>query len=512
MQSFYRTRSTSRLSPAFDPLPSTSGCKSKPTRVKAESMFSPLAQEFDAPAASSSRVDRGPQKKALLIGINGLSSPVEDYRPLHGPHQDVYQMKTLLIESYGYQEENIQVLVDDGIPENMQPDRKNIMSSIDTLVNGAQKGDKLFFQYCGHTIQVPNRHNTEEDGLDECIVPLDGEDRMITDNELRARLVDTLPAGSSLIAVFDSCHSASLLDLEHVRCNRVFVPWLSKGKRRSDELRNGIVRRLALPAESPCTAYQLSPTCMRGQRSPIDTLHSPVHSHWQSPRSPLSPRGYRAAPWNIPFDGSTSDTAVAESGQLPYVSPASRAALRRPPPLKLWDSKLSNNKENNPVSAVCSPSSKPWFTSDTLALSTEGTLYESPLSQYCQGWCRRPNEDTSLFCTKVPDGELADVISLGSCKDSELSWENEEGMSMTRALVQVLTENPHPTLRELVTSISHTLHGLALKRHLQTKAWNRYRKANAIESPGSGSFDTETFQHPQIASRKPLDMEGKWDP
>jgi hypothetical protein len=53
---------------------------------------------------------------------------------------------------------------------------------------------------CGHTIQVPNRHNTEEDGLDECrsrqggarqllltlrlpgLVPLDGEDRMITDN------------------------------------------------------------------------------------------------------------------------------------------------------------------------------------------------------------------------------------------------------------------------------------------------------------------------------------------
>ncbi|KAJ7157715.1 hypothetical protein C8R43DRAFT_405204 [Mycena crocata] len=116
----------------------------------------------------------------------------------------------------------------------------------------------------------------------------------------------------------------------------------------------------------------------------------------------------------------------------------------------------------------------------------------------------------ALSCSNVTE-ELASVISLGSCKDSELSWENEEGMGMTSALVQVLTEDPHPTLRALVTRISHTLHGQTLQRNQRAKAWKRYRRTQGITSSGSGSFDTETFQHPQIASHKPLDMDSKWD-
>jgi len=119
--------------------------------------------------------------------------------------------------------------------------------------------------------------------------------------------------------------------------------------------------------------------------------------------------------------------------------------------------------------------------------------------------------DEPLSVRKDSDPLLADVISLGSCKDSELSWENEEGVGMTQALIQVLNQDPHPTLRDLVTKISHALHGLARDRHMRNKAWKRYRDAQAIKSSGLGSFDTETFQHPQVASHKPLDMDTKWD-
>jgi hypothetical protein len=82
---------------------------------------------------------------------------------------------------------------------------------------------------------------------------------------------------------------------------------------------------------------------------------------------------------------------------------------------------------------------------------------------------------------------------------------------MTQALIQVLNKDPHPTLRNLVTSISHILHGLARDRHLRAKVWKKYRDAHGIKSSGLGSFDTETFQHPQIASHRPLDMNTKWD-
>lgn len=75
---------------------------------------------------------------------------------------------------------------------------------------------------------------------------------------LRAILVDPLPVGARLITVFDTCHSASLLgefvallnetvvtyrtlsDLKHTRCNRVWVPWINKGRRRSNTQWNRI--------------------------------------------------------------------------------------------------------------------------------------------------------------------------------------------------------------------------------------------------------------------------------
>ncbi|KAJ7136906.1 caspase domain-containing protein [Mycena epipterygia] len=189
-----------------------------------------------APNATSPDPDPPPKKKALLIGI----STAVGYAQLKGPHGDVALMRGLLVEKYGYAEGDIVTLLDgeeDGIGDvkGIQPTRVNILRAIGDLVRGARRGDRFFFHYCGHTTQVENRSNSEEDGMDECLVPLDGEAGMIMDNELRRHLIDPLPVGSTLVAVFDSCHSASLLDLAHFRCNRVYVPWLSKHRRKSDE-------------------------------------------------------------------------------------------------------------------------------------------------------------------------------------------------------------------------------------------------------------------------------------
>ncbi|KAJ6514316.1 peptidase C14, caspase domain-containing protein [Mycena vitilis] len=472
------------------------------------SPLSPSAAGHDSSAASSSRSRRDSKKKALLIGINGLSSPAVGYDALHGPHQDVADMRNLLIGTYGYLDEDIQVLVDDGISEHLQPDRRNILNCIDALANGAQAGDKLFFHYCGHTVQVPSRSNTEEDGLDECIVPLDGEDCMIHDNELRARLVDKLPGGTSLVAVFDSCHSASLLDLEHLRCNRVFVPWVSKEKRRSTGIGARMAQQLAI---SP-----VAPTARTMQQSPTRIcLCSPLLSPRMGPCSPLSPRrsprsplSFRAAPWNIPVTdregGASGAGTLRRTLSVPH-SPSSRKS-RTPAPLKLWDT----NKENLGVNALATgspPSPKPISPPPQSALPTPWTACESPEESYCKGWCRAGG--SSPF--KSEDADVPDVISLASCKDSELSWESPQGAGMTQALIQVLEIDPHPSLRDLVTEISHTLHVLAMERHLRAQTWNRYRKARGIKSAGTGSFDTETFQHPQIASHKPLDLDSKWD-
>lgn len=55
------------------------------------------------------------------------------------------------------------------------------------------------------------------------------------------RLVDRLPIGSKLTAVFDSCHSGTLLDLDHYLCNEVYHPFLCRdpSRQRSWWMRNG---------------------------------------------------------------------------------------------------------------------------------------------------------------------------------------------------------------------------------------------------------------------------------
>jgi len=42
----------------------------------------------------------------------------------------------------------------------------------------------------------------------------------------------------SFQAILDTCHSGTLLDLPHYHCNNVYVPWQSKGQRRSMSLQN----------------------------------------------------------------------------------------------------------------------------------------------------------------------------------------------------------------------------------------------------------------------------------
>ncbi|KAJ7710533.1 caspase domain-containing protein [Mycena rosella] len=448
--------------------------------------------------ASSSRLCRESKKKALLIGINSLSSPSADYGLLQGPHQDVVQMKNLLVQTYGYRDEDIQVLMDDGITGHVQPDRRNIvgscinssfyelltwhlqMLSIRNLVTDTHKGDKLFFHYCGHTIQVPSRSNTEEDGLDECLVPLDGEERMITDNT--SSICDVTASS------FPGCRR------ESERATRCGTEW------------------------SAAWPYQWNPRRVPQDPAQFISHHEPprlvpVLSPRLSPRSPLN--GFRPTPWNSPAILPEDDTESGKRLARQVSGSRARAVSRKshvPAPLKLWES----NKENLHVDSVLTTGgdSQSWYTPDSLvssALPSTMVFCESPEAAYCHGWCRATDDNGLLPGAKDPGRQLADVISLGSCKDSELSWENEDGMSMTRALIHVLSDDPHPTLRDLVTQISHTLHGLTRERHLQAKVWKKYWDAHGIKSSGIGSFDTDSFQNPQIASHRPLDMDARWN-
>ncbi|EJC99273.1 uncharacterized protein FOMMEDRAFT_142854 [Fomitiporia mediterranea MF3/22] len=167
-------------------------------------------------------------RKALSIGItykdavqySGRDAPPE----LVASHGDPEKVKQMLTQFYGYKEEDIVIMKDDG--KHTLPTRENILTAIDELVKDAKAGDRFVFHFSGHGAQIPDENGDEEDGMDEVIWPVDviyddkegtGIDRYIVDDELKERLVDRLPVGTYLTVILDSCHSGSGIDLPHSR-------------------------------------------------------------------------------------------------------------------------------------------------------------------------------------------------------------------------------------------------------------------------------------------------------
>lgn len=69
----------------------------------------------------------------------------------------------------------------------------------------------------GHGGQTPDLDGDEDDGYDEVIYPVDFRQAgHIVDDEMHRIMVQGLPAGVRLTAIFDSCHSGSALDLPYI--------------------------------------------------------------------------------------------------------------------------------------------------------------------------------------------------------------------------------------------------------------------------------------------------------
>lgn len=321
-----------------------------------------------------------PLQKALLIAI--------DYRgkdALVGPGHGVYELKELLLGQYGYREENITLMIDhEDRPSWLRPRKNNIKRQAAKLVENACCGDKFFFYFAGHASQEPADNDpNEEDGQDEELLAEDG--LPIRDNDLRALLVDPLPAGSSLVAILDTCHSATMLDLEHYHCN---APWNPARK------------------TSPIAPYDLA--VLRHHPAP-DSRPSFLHRRSSSSSS----LGRRMS----------------------------------------WASPPAINTEDSWTRIIC--------TGD---------------------------------CPQI-DNEVANVVSISACMDSQLCWEDPAGNSITHVLVNYLRNNPDSTLYEVV---------LELSRKLQRVGWEVERQQSIEGDPMNPG---QVYQLPQIGSHCTLDLD-----
>lgn len=141
-----------------------------------------------------------------MIGINYFKSKGE----LRGCINDVKNVERFLRNNYQFSD--IRILTDDQ-SQNM-PTKDNILAGFRWLVQGAQAGDSLFLHYSGHGSHQSDDNGDEHDGQDETLCPVDYErSGMITDDMVHDMLVRPLVKGVNLTAIFDCCHSGSIMDL-----------------------------------------------------------------------------------------------------------------------------------------------------------------------------------------------------------------------------------------------------------------------------------------------------------
>ena len=174
------------------------------------------------PPASSAPV----KVRALLVGVSEYPHLAPE-RQLLGPRNDVVRMRDVLVQR-GVDSGRIKVLAD-GVPGAELPTRASIMKELTSLAVTAEPGEHIVISFGGHGSQQPvppgsPYSHDEPDGLFEVFLPRDATKwdgkankdvaaipNAIADHEIRG-LVDRITArGASVWAIFDSCHSATLV-------------------------------------------------------------------------------------------------------------------------------------------------------------------------------------------------------------------------------------------------------------------------------------------------------------
>lgn len=170
-------------------------------------------------------MSRPPRRTALLVGINYNNNPDAT---LNGCYNDVVNVSQYLRSVLGYSASSVTVLTDGnrgaagaGTASALLPTRQNIIAGITELVSGMVAGDEAVFHFSGHGSLVRDTNGDEATGFDSCLCPLDYNapastgGGIITDDEIRALLVNRVPRGARLYVILDCCHNGTGCDVRY---------------------------------------------------------------------------------------------------------------------------------------------------------------------------------------------------------------------------------------------------------------------------------------------------------
>ena len=154
---------------------------------------------------------------ALLVGVSNYPNLDQKFQ-LSGPDNDVKLMGAVL-QKLQVKQQDIHVLFS---ANKEKPTKANIVAGLRALAAKTGPDDFVYLFFAGHGSRQPARAGDidEEDNLDEIFLPEDvgswkdeigTVERSITDNEIKI-LIDGIRANGTFVwAVFDSCHSGTML-------------------------------------------------------------------------------------------------------------------------------------------------------------------------------------------------------------------------------------------------------------------------------------------------------------
>lgn len=170
---------------------------------------------------AQNKFPKSASKRALLISSEYVTySRQGKTQRLPGCHTDMWRMRTLLLERYGFLRGDVKLVAD--YKPHLFPTRHNILYQLHSLASECQANPAIqhvFIYYSGHGTQIPASPSdtNEADLLDECIVPCDYRQapHYITDNDIYLVLA-RFPAHVKLLFISDSCNSGTVSDLGYL--------------------------------------------------------------------------------------------------------------------------------------------------------------------------------------------------------------------------------------------------------------------------------------------------------
>jgi hypothetical protein len=149
-------------------------------------------------------------KIALLMGLNYRGSEAE----LGGCINDVLNTGKVLDEVYGYNPEDILYMTDDS---EIKPTARNMLAQLIKLSERTYEEniEEIWISYSGHGTYIRDLSDDEDDGKDECLVPLDyNESGLISDDHLN-NILSLVHPDTRVVVIVDACHSETMLDLPY---------------------------------------------------------------------------------------------------------------------------------------------------------------------------------------------------------------------------------------------------------------------------------------------------------